>query len=245
MMDYNYYPESESARYISADAELVREKSAATLMRNVYVWMTFALVVTGMTAYYLAGSYDFINLLAETPALFWGAIIGELALVIILSAAINRLSFPVAGLLFVLYSVLNGVTLSVVIMAYTEESVATTFFITAGTFAGMALVGSFIKRDLSMLGRILIMLLIGLIVATIVNMFLHSSGLQLVLSYAGVAIFVGLTAYDAQKIKNMLNNTREYSEDNLMKMALMGSLTLYLDFINLFLYLLRIFGNRK
>ncbi|MBQ7539968.1 MAG: Bax inhibitor-1/YccA family protein, partial [Bacteroidaceae bacterium] len=162
-----------------------------------------------------------------------------------LSAAIQKLSFPVAGVLFIVYSILNGVTLSLVFMVYTEASIATTFYIAAGTFAGMALVGSFVKKDLSAIGRILIMALIGLIIATVVNMFLNSSGLDLVISYAGVLIFVGLTAFDAQKIKNLLIQSQNYTEENQMKLALSGSLMLYLDFVNLFLYLLRIFGDRK
>lgn len=244
-MNYNYFQNSEAAGFSSAEELIVREKSVATLMRNVYLWMTLALVVTGMTAFYLSESYAFLNLIGEHPFIFWGAIIGEFALVLSLSAAIQKLSFPVAGVLFIVYSILNGVTLSLVFMVYTEASIATTFYIAAGTFAGMALVGSFVKKDLSAIGRILIMALIGLIIATVVNMFLNSSGLDLVISYAGVLIFVGLTAFDAQKIKNLLIQSQNYTEENQMKLALSGSLMLYLDFVNLFLYLLRIFGDRK
>ena len=146
--------------------------------------------------------------------------------------------------MFVAYSVLNGVTLSVIFLAYTMSSITSVFFITAGTFAAMAFVGFVTKKDLSSMGRILFMALIGLIIATVVNMFMRSTGLMMILNYVGVLVFVGLTAYDSQKIKQMLlmaDNTGEGAQ----KLALLGSLTLYLDFINLFLYLLRIFGTRR
>ena len=156
-----------------------------------------------------------------------------------------RLSLATATVIFVLYSVLNGATLSIIFLAYTMQSIASVFFITAGTFAAMSLVGLFTKKDLSPLGRILFMALIGLIIATLVNAFLiKSGGFSLIVSYIGVLIFTGLTAYDTQKIKNMLVEADDVSE-GAQKIALMGSLALYLDFINLFLYLLRIFGGNR
>ena len=146
---------------------------------------------------------------------------------------------------FAVYAILNGLTLSFIFMAYTMESIATTFFVTAGTFGAMSIVGYTIKRDLGTLGRILIMALIGVIIASVVNMFVHSSALQFIVSILGVLIFTGLTAYDTQKIKWMVTQNNGLGEETVMKLALLGSLTLYLDFINLFLYLLRFLGNSR
>lgn len=225
---------------------LGKEQNAvfAKLMRSVYLWMVFALVITGLTAAYVANSPAYISALVNNPILFYGVIIAELALVFILSGRIHKMSFTSASLMFILYSLLTGVSLSTIFLAYTESSIATTFLITAGTFGTMSLVGFVTKKDLSKLGGILFMALIGLIIATLVNMFLVSDTLGWIINYVGVLIFVGLTAYDTQKIKQMV---REYGTDineQTQKMALMGSLSLYLDFINMFLYLLRIFGNR-
>ena len=156
------------------------------------------------------------------------------------------MSFQTAALCFAGYAILNGVTMSAIFFIYTLSSIAQTFFICAGTFGAMSLVGLFVKRDLSGIGRILMMGLIGLIIATVVNIFVASSGLAMILNYVGVLIFVGLTAYDVQRIKVMLTEAADvYGTEQLQKLALMGSLTIYLDFINLFLYLLRIFGDRK
>ena len=160
------------------------------------------------------------------------------------SAAINRLSLTTATLMFILYSVINGALLSYIFLAYTASSVATVFFITAGTFGAMALIGYTTKADLSSMGKILFMALIGLVIATVVNLFVKSDGFTMILSYVGVLIFVGLTAYDTQKIKQMLLEAPDASE-GAQKMALLGALTLYLDFVNLFIYLLRIFGKRE
>ena len=214
------------------------------LMRKVYVWMALALVITGFTAYGVANSPAILQMIVSSKVLFFGIIIGELALVWGVSAAIGRLSLTTATLLFVLYSVLNGVTMSFIFLAYTAESITSVFLITAGTFAAMALFGYFTKADLSSMGRILFMALIGLIVATIVNLFMKSSGLAMILNYVGVLIFVGLTAWDTQKIKQMLLEAPDAGE-TAQKVALMGALTLYLDFINLFIHLLRILGNSR
>lgn len=222
-----------------------RAVAFSALMKNVYLWMTLALAVTGLTAAYVAMNPGWVYAIATNSVLFFGLIIAELAVVMILSARIARLSFATAGLMFAAYSVLNGVTLSVIFLAYTMSSIATTFFVTAGTFGAMTLVGYTVKKDLSGMGRILIMALIGLIIATIVNMFVASSALDWAITYIGVLIFVGLTAYDTQKIKQMMLMHGDEVNDSTMKLALMASLTLYLDFINLFLYLLRIFGRRE
>ncbi len=214
-------------------------------MRNVYLWMAFALAVTGLTAGYIAHKTDFVFQIVSNQLIFWGLMIAELAVVLILSARINKLSFATAGLMFVAYSILNGATLSVLFLAYTSASIAQTFYITAGTFGTMALVGSFIKRDLSAMGRFLLMALFGLIIANIVNIFWDNGTFNLLVSCAGVLIFSGLTAYDAQKIKMLLAEHGNERNETTMKIALMGSLSLYLDFINLFLYLLRFFGSSR
>lgn len=215
------------------------ETAQRTLLKNVYTWMALALVITGLTAFYVA------NHIAISSGLMLGLCIAEFALVVILSAAINKISFPVAGVMFVAYSILNGATLSILIRYYTPESIASTFFITAGTFGAMALYGHFTNKDLSKWGSILLMALIGIIIASVVNIFLKSSGLAMIIPYVGVLIFVGLTAYDTQKIKNMISVYGDEVNDTSMKVALIGSLELYLDFINLFIYLLRILGKSR
>lgn len=214
------------------------------LMRKVYVWMTLALVITGITAFGIASSPGIAYTIVTNQVLFWGLIIAEFGLVLAINGAINRLSITAATLLFVLYSVVNGTTLSVIFMAYTLTSIANVFFITAGTFAIMAFIGYTTKKDLTSLGRMLFIGLIGIILATVVNLFLDSSMLNMIVSYVGVVVFVGLTAYDSQKIKNMLYEA-DSMDEGAQKIALLGSLSLYLDFINLFLMLLRIFGGNR
>ena len=206
--------------------------------------MTMALAITGFTAYGVATSPGILEAIYTNPILFWGLIIAEFALVIGVSAAINKLSLTVATLMFILYSVINGALMSYIFLAYTTTSVATVFFITAGTFGVMALIGYTTKVDLSSMGKILFMALIGLVIATVVNLFVKSDGFTMILSYVGVLIFVGLTAYDTQKIKQMLLQAPDAGE-GAQKLALLGALTLYLDFINLFIYLLRILGKRE
>ena len=222
------------------------EVSAAfpALMRKVYVWMTFALAITGITAYLVATNETLLTLIYSHQAVMWVLIIAELAIVIGVTAAINKLSLPVATLLFVVYSVLNGALFSSIFLVYTMASIAKVFFITAGTFGAMSLYGYTTKSDLMSWGKILIMGVLGLIIATVVNIFLKSSGLEMIISYAGVLIFVGLTAYDTQKIKQMCLQAPDAGE-TMQKYALLGALSLYLDFINLFIYLLRIFGRRE
>lgn len=229
---------------ISAERQWEVSQAFPVLMRKVYVWMTLALVITGFTAYGVANSPGVLQAIYTNPVIFWGLIIAEFALVIGVSAAINRLSLTTATLMFVLYSVINGAMLSSIFLVYTQSSITTVFFITAGTFGAMALVGYTTKTDLTTMGKYLFMALIGLIIATLVNLFLKSSGMTMILSYVGVLIFVGLTAYDSQKIKEMLLQAPDAGE-GAQKLALLGALTLYLDFINLFIYLLRIFGKKE
>lgn len=235
-MENNFYNQVEERAQSSA-------LSFPALMSKVYLWMTLALVVTGMTAYYVASSPAILYALGSNQIVFWGLFIGELVLVFVLSSRIMSLSFVTASLMFVIYSIMNGVFFSFILLAYTEQSIATTFLITAGTFGAMSLFGFVTKRDLSTMGRILFMLLIGLLIATVVNIFMKAEGLALILNYAGVVIFVGLTAYDTQSIKQMLQEHGD--KEGAEKIALLGSLSLYLDFINLFIYLLRFFGESR
>ena len=239
-MNYNNFQIDSLAR----DRELMLSQAFPVLMRKVYVWMTLALVLTGVTAYGVATSPGILNALVTNKALFFGLIIAEFALVFGVSGAINRLSLATATLMFVAYSVINGALLSFIFLAYTMESITSVFFITAGTFATMAVIGYTTKKDLTSIGRILFMALIGIIIATIVNMFIGSTGLNMIISYLGVLIFVGLTAYDSQKIKQMLAVSGDTGETG-QKLARIGALTLYLDFINLFIYLLRILGSKR
>ncbi len=214
------------------------------LMRKVYVWMSMALVITGLTAWIVAHNASLLQLIYGNSATIWILFAAEIGLVIALSAAIHKLSLPVATLMFIVYSVLNGAVLSSIFLVYTMSSIATVFFITAATFGAMSVFGYVTKKDLSSIGKFLMMALIGLIIATVVNLFMKNSGLDMIISYAGVLIFVGLTAWDTQKIKQMCLQAPDTGE-SMQKLALLGALSLYLDFINLFIYLLRILGNRE
>lgn len=210
---------------------------------KVYHWMTLGLLLTGLVSWYLVKTKLVISLI-ENPMIFWGAIILELGAVFVLAGLIHRMSSGMASLIFLAYAALNGVTLSLVFMAYTQESVENAFFVSAGTFAAMSFIGYTTKKDLTSMGHFLFMGLIGLIIASIVNMFMHSSPLNMLITYAGVLIFVGLTAYDTQKIKRMANPA-DMGTDAETKDAISGALMLYLDFINLFLMILRAMGGRR
>ena len=229
------------------DTSAYRSSSVSfpAVMKNVYLWMTFALAMTGLTAAAVATQPQIIQAIMTNRILFWALMLSELGMVIYFSARLMNMSLTTAGLVFAAYSILNGVTMSFIFLAYTMESIATTFFVTAGTFAAMSIVGYTIKKDLSMMGRILFMALIGIIIASVVNIWLGNSTLQLGISVLGVLIFTGLTAYDTQKIKMMVMMYGDQPDESVMKLALLGSLSLYLDFINLFLYLLRFFGNSR
>lgn len=215
-----------------------------TLMQYVFLWMAAGLGITGLTSLLLFKNESLIYSLMSSKLLFYGLIIAEIVVVVYLSARISRMSFGMATALFCAYALLNGLTLSPIFLLYTSQSIAETFFITAGTFSVMAIYGYFTKRDLTRWGSLLFMALIGLIIAMVVNFFLRSGVMSLVISIAGVLIFVGLTAYDVQKIKNLFADV-DNANDEVKKIAVLGALTLYLDFINLFLYLLRLFGRRR
>ena len=221
-----------------------RVDASSVFLAKVFNWMAVGLGITGVVAYFTA-----MLGLAQTIAssgLFLILIIGELGLVFYLSARINKMQAGTASSIFLLYSVLNGLTLSVIFLAYTGTSIAATFFITAGMFGAMAVYGLITKRDLSGFGSFLFMGLIGIIIASIVNIFLKSSSLYWVISMIGVLVFTGLTAYDVQKIKKMgEDGIMEQGEAAITKGSIMGALALYLDFINLFLMLLRFFGGGR
>ena len=222
------------------------ERSAQmSLFRQVYLWMAMALAITGMMALLVAGSPTMLSLIFSSKLTFFALIIAEIALVWYLSARIERLSFTTATLMFIVYSLLNGAMLSSIFILYTATSIASTFFVTAGTFGVMCVYGYLTKRDLTSIGNICLMAVIGLIIAGLVNLFLQSSVMSLIISGIGVLVFVGLTAYDSQKIKQLLLQEGLEVNDSTKKIALLGSLTLYLDFINLFLYLLRFLGDRR
>lgn len=224
---------------------LAEKTAQSVLFRNVYTWMTLALVITGAVAMYMAKSMTLLSMIIQNSLLFWGILIAELGVVWYLSARIHRISFTSATLLFILYSILNGATLSMIFLIYTMSSIATTFFVTAGTFGVMALFGYVTKKDLTRLGSLCFMGIIGIIIASLVNIFLQNSMMEMIISYIGVLLFVGLTAYDSQKIKRLLMQDGVEINETTQKIALLGAMTLYLDFINLFLYLLRILGDRK
>lgn len=222
--------------------EMTNASTFKVLMRKVYLWMTLALMITGITAAGVANSPNILALIYSSQVVMWGIIIAEFGLVIYISARLEKLSLSTATTLFALYSILNGVMLSSIFLLYSTAIISKVFFITAGTFGITALYGYATKKDLSSLGNILFMALIGLVIATIVNVFMKSAMFDLILSYIGVIIFVGLTAWDSQKIKHMMM-VQQDADESAQKLALIGALSLYLDFINLFLYLLRIFGR--
>ena len=216
----------------------------ASFINKVYAWMCLALTVTGFIAFRTAQSEALLSLIFGNTILLIGIIIVELGIVFWMSRNIERISSNMAIGLFMLYSALNGLTLSVLLLVYTAASVASTFFVTAGTFGIMSAYGYFTKKDLTSWGNLLFMALLGLIIASVVNIFWANPTMYWIISYAGVLIFVGLTAYDTQKIKNMSLELDAESEEG-RKGAIMGALALYLDFINLFIMLLRILGDRR
>ena len=227
---------------IQAENEMTLQRYISGVMRKVYGKMTLGLLLTAVTAFLMVSSPALLGLLFSSTMTIWILFALELGLVIYLSARIDKLSNGVATALFYAYSALNGVALCPIFLAYTGTSIAMTFTITAGTFGAMTLAGYFTKTDLSKFGAFMFMALIGLILCTIVNLFLHSPMMDWLLSIAGVLIFTGLTAWDTQYIKRM---TAEADGSMVSKVATMGALRLYLDFINLFLHLLRLLGNRS
>ena len=215
-------------------------------VRSVYNWMAVGLGLTGLVAFYVANSPSMLQLIFGNRLIFFGLIIGELALVFSISARVNRMSASTATALFVLYAALNGATLSSIFLIYTQSSITSTFLVCAATFVVCSVYGMTTKRDLTSLGGFCIMGLVGIIIASLVNLFLRNSGMTMIISYIGVIVFVGLTAYDTQKLKTMaLSQPAGLDGAVIRKGAILGALSLYLDFINLFLMLLRIFGSGR
>lgn len=216
-----------------------------SILKNVYMWMTLGLAITGVVAMYVASNTALMQAIVGNTMLFFLLIIAELGLVFFLSARIHTMSPGAATAAFAGYAILNGVTLSVIFLAYTSASIARAFFVASGMFAGMSLWAMTTKKDLSSIGNYLIMGLWGIIIASLVNIFLSSSSLSWVISFVGVFLFLGLTAYDTQIIKRWSAEMGDVDEADYMRISIMGALKLYLDFINLFLFLLRLLGNRE
>jgi FtsH-binding integral membrane protein len=237
---YNRYTNNEGA------ISQVRTEASTVFLAKVFNWMAVGLGLTGLAAFLTVNSQAALQLVFGNKLVFYGLIFGELGLVFYLSARIERMSAQAATGLFVAYSILNGVTLSAILLLYTMTSVAATFFIAAGMFGAMAVFGFVTKKDLSSWGSFLFMGLIGIIIAMVVNIFLASSMMSWVISGIGVIIFTGLTAYDVQQITRMgEQGIMDGGEAVIRKGAIMGALKLYLDFINLFLMLLRFLGDRR
>lgn len=240
MKDYNY-----SA---STDASASQASTFVAAYKNMYGWMSCGLGITALTAYFVSDrmmhSDAFLELMLSKPVFFILAI-GIFGLVLGFNFAVQRLSFAAASAVFALYAVLNGAFFAPIFLRYTTESIGLTFLVTAGMFGGMALYGHVTKRDLSKLGSICIMGLWGIILASIVNIFIGSPAINYIISYIAIAIFCGLTMYDVQKFRHLLASFGSNAPEWLNKIALLGALSLYLDFINLFIRLLAILGKRK
>jgi uncharacterized protein len=237
---------SQFPSYRAADLQYESRADSATVAQffnAVYAWMAAGLALTAVIAWWVSDQPALMAQIFRGPMLI-ALIIVELALVFVISAATQKINATAATILFLLYSAINGLTLSVVFLIYTQASLASTFAVTAGTFAATSVYGYVTKRDLSSLGSILFMGLIGLVIASIVNIFWANSTLYWIITYAGVLIFVGLTAYDTQKLKQIAYQTT-HNPALAARLSVNGALMLYLDFINLFLFLLRILGSRR
>jgi FtsH-binding integral membrane protein len=233
------------ASYERFDGALARPRDGevlAAFLRGVYGWMCGGLAITAATAWLVASTPAVAATIVTNPFLFWGLAIAQLGIVFALSARVDRMAAGTASALFIIYSALTGVTLSFVLLIYTRESVASTFLVAAGMFGALALYGTMTRRNLSGFGQFLFMGVVGLLLASLVGMFWHNDGLQFMISFIGVLVFAGLTVYDAQRLKDMAfaTNTGSVSASTIV-----GALALYLDFINLFLFLLRFLGNRR
>jgi FtsH-binding integral membrane protein len=227
-------------RYQAAARPLVAQgESANDILWVTYRWMSVGLGITGLVAWLVSQSPAALDLFVGNRLVFYGLLIAQLGLVFAFSSVAARSTTAVVAAMFFAYAAITGLTFSVIFLVYTRSSIASTFLVTAGTFAGISVFGAVTKRDLSGVGRFALFALIGLIIASVVNIFLHSSALMWLTTFAGIAIFAALTAYDTQKLKAL------YAAGAGGNLALRGALTLYLDFINMFLFLLRIFGQRS
>ncbi|OCA54455.1 Bax inhibitor-1/YccA family protein [Photorhabdus namnaonensis] len=234
-------------RYPRSNGSIIQQAGTGlqTYMAQVYGWMTCGLLLTAFVAWYVSQNQDLVEYIFSNSILFYGLIIAQFGLVFVLSGMINRMGASLATGLFMLYSALTGLTLSSIFVAYTIGSIASTFVVTAGMFGALSFYGYTTKRSLSGLGSFLFMGLIGIILASLINLWLKSEALTWAITYIGVVIFAGLTAYDTQKLKEMGEDLDVNDKENLRKFSIVGALTLYLDFINMFLMLLRIFGDRR
>ena len=232
----------DDSRAVFAGSSVRTAERVSAFLTKVYGWMCIGLGITAVVAFLVAGSPALVRSLVTNQLVFFALVLVELGLVFFLSARVQSLTPATAAGLFVAYSALNGVTLSMILLAYTGASVATTFVVTSGMFGALAFFGTTTSRSLAGAGQFFFMGLIGLVLASIVGMFWHSDGFQFVLSFIGVIVFTGLAAYDAQRLKAMALTT---PEGQLGSYAIVGALTLYLDFINIFLFLLRLIGSRR
>ena len=235
MNPYNPYAPQATGAQAATDS--------GAFLRKVYAYMAGGLLATAVTALIVASSETLFRLITGNPIVLYGLIFCELGMVLAFSALVNRISTAAAGALFFAYAIVNGLTLSIIFLAYTASSISSTFFVTAGTFGALSAYGYATKRDLSGLGGFAMMGLIGLIIASVVNIFLKSSMIYWLTTFVGVIVFTALTAYDTQKLKQFALSSSSPEQQN--KVALQGALMLYLDFINLFLYLLRLLGRRR
>jgi len=233
----------ESYTSVSQNAVQVKTNS---FIRSVYNWMAIALSLTGVTAYYVSHNEAIFQFIYGTPGLIMILIFAELGFVFFLSARIQKIKASTATALFTIYSILNGVTLSYIFLRYTATSIVSTFMICSVTFLACSVYGMITKRDLTSLGGFMIMGLIGIIIASVVNIFIQSSAMQMMISYIGIVVFIGLTAYDTQKLKTMAVTLPDNANGAMVrKGALIGALSLYLDFINLFIMMLHVFGGSR
>ncbi|WP_413493519.1 Bax inhibitor-1 family protein [Morganella psychrotolerans] len=234
-------------RFPRSNGSIVSQAGAGiqAYMAQVYGWMAVGLVLTAFVAWYSSGSEAIMSLVFSSKITFFGLIIAQLALVWVISGMVERLSASAATGLFMLYSALTGLTLSSIFIVYTDASIVSTFFITAGMFGALSIYGYTTKRSLSGMGNFLFMGLIGIIIASLVNIWLKSEGMTLIITYIGVIVFAGLTAYDTQKLRNLGEQIDSNDKDTMRRYAIVGALSLYLDFINLFLMLLRLMGDRR
>lgn len=222
-----------------------RDRAEATIMTQVACWMMLGLLVTAGVAAYFGASQNMVDYFEQHPGVMWGAIIGQLVLVFVLVLGLRKMPLPVAQMMFLVYAALNGFVLSSLAAVYTTATLGYTFLITAVMFGGLALFGATTKKNLSAVGRFAFMALLGLIVAMLVSFFVHSSALQMAINVAGVIIFAALTAYDTQKINNISREMSGADQQTKGRAAIYGALALYLDFINMFLFLLRLFGSSR
>ena len=225
-------------------SDQVSDAVFSLLMRKVYSWMTIALFITGITAYVVSSNHAFMEMLYTNSIARWGLIIAQLGTVIVLTTRIQRMSIQLATSIFILYSFLTGITFSTIFAIYTQQSIASTFLIAAAVFLVTSIYGWVTKRDLTKIGSLAFMGLMGIILASVINFFLQSTMMMLIVSYIAVVIFVGLIAYDTQKLKQLALQC-EGDEDMTHRFALIGALSLYLDLINLFIQLLNILGRRR